>query len=158
MQGKSFFTDLTSTQTANNSLPLQPQAIFAMWVGDLTRSCDAESGQNPLSDRHFGEDVHAADLRCHPPVLALFLHSDNRRLAADPALLAGGELGGEDKNQFDVRSLLHLGVGVQEHAVGADIAGFGRAVFTLRSAYARRHPRRNSGTGSALAIWLCGRH
>jgi len=43
---------------------------------------------NPMSDCHFGEDVHAADLGGYPEVRTLFLDPHNRRLAADPAFLA----------------------------------------------------------------------
>ena len=53
-------------------------------------------GPKPVSDGHLGEDVHAADLGGHPEVGALLLDTDDRRLAADPALLAGGQFGRED--------------------------------------------------------------
>jgi len=44
-------------------------------------------------------------------------------MAANPALLSADQLWRQDQDQFHVRALDHPGLGVQEHTVGAHIAG-----------------------------------
>ena len=52
-------------------------------------------GHRAVSHRGFGEDVHAADLGCHPELWAV-LDANHRRLAAHPALFSRGEFGWKD--------------------------------------------------------------
>ena len=100
----------------------------------------------------FGEDVHAADLGGHAELCSLFFYADDRRLAADPALFARGELGRKDQHQLDFGALLHAGLGVEEHAVGANIASLRGVVGALRSADARGHAGRDSCSCAAIIV------
>lgn len=52
-------------------------------------------GHRAISHTDFGEDVHAADLGCHPELWAL-LNANHRRLAAHPALFSRGKFGWKD--------------------------------------------------------------
>lgn len=80
----------------------------------------------------FGENVHSSDLGGDPEVRSGLFDADNGGLAAGPALLAQCECGREDQDQLDVGSLLHLGVAVEEDAVGAYVPGFGAKVGPVR--------------------------
>src|SRR5579872_647255 len=78
---------------------------------------------NRSSHRDFGKDVHAADLGGNAIIRPFLLDTNNRGLAADPALFAGGKLRGKDQNQLHLSALLHFRTGIEENSVGADVAG-----------------------------------
>jgi hypothetical protein len=100
----------------------------------------------------FGEDVHAADLGGHPKFWAVLLNPDDRGLAAHPALLAGGEFGGENQDQFHVASLFHAGLGVEKDSVGADVASVRGLVDSMSGAHAGGNAGGDSRSGAALGV------
>src|SRR4029077_14976448 len=103
-------------------------------------------------DSGFREDVHAADLRRHAKLRALFFYSDDRRLAAHPALFAGREFGRKDQDQLDVSSLFHARLGIEEDSVGADVAGLGGVIRTVRITHARGNASSDAGSGAAFGV------
>jgi len=112
------------------------------------------------SHRDFGQDVHAPNLRRHPEFASLFLYPHDRSLAANPAFLARGELGRQDQHQLNIGAFFHAGLGVQENAVGANVAGLGCLVRTLGGAHPRGNTGGNSSSAAALGIgshWLSTR-
>jgi hypothetical protein len=105
----------------------------------------------PASDRHFRQDIHPADLGGHPELRA-FLHAHDGGLAANPALLPSRQFRGQDENQLNIGSLLHFGVGVEKHSIGADVAGLSGLFSSLGSADSGGNGGVDSGSGAALVI------
>jgi len=69
------------------SLPIRPEMV---------RLEVHPFAQGKRLDCHFGEDIHTADLGGDPEFGAVFFDPNDRRMAADPALLAGGQFRRED--------------------------------------------------------------
>jgi hypothetical protein len=83
MQGEALFHSLAEFQSQKRP----PAYAFRVFLGP--RGSGRGISQQPskaASDGHFGEDVHAANLGRNPK-LGTFLDSNDRGLAADPALL-----------------------------------------------------------------------
>jgi hypothetical protein len=89
---------------------------------------------------------HPADLGGDPEALAgpLF-HAQHTGVATNPALLSGGQLGRENQDQLDIRALHHARLGIEEYAIGADVAGLGAQLRVCRSG---PNPYRQSGNNS----------
>ena len=74
-------------------------------------------------DRNLRQDVHALDFCGDAEVFArTFFHPQHAGMAANPAFLSRGEFRRKDEDQFHVRALHHAGCGIEENAVGADVA------------------------------------
>jgi hypothetical protein len=72
-------------------------------------------------------------------------------MAAHPTLSAGGQFGGEHEDQFDIGTLGHVGLGIEEYAVGTDVAGLGRQLSSPDCALnANGHASKNSLAGTAI--------
>jgi hypothetical protein len=104
-------------------------------------------------DRNFGKDVNAADL-CGYAELRPVFDTDNGGLAAHPAPLPGCQFGRKNENQFHVGSLLHFGVGVEKHAVGADVPGLSLEIRALLRTHPRGNAGHDAGSGAALGLSL----
>lgn len=95
MQWEAFFHSYDDNLSAIRLLDLRTEQF---WDGSFPALDPKESAPKAPkfpSHREFGKDVHAADLGRHPVVASLLFYPDDGRLAADPALLARGQLGWE---------------------------------------------------------------
>jgi hypothetical protein len=106
------------------------------------------------SDRDFGQDVHAPDLRGYTEFGAFFFNPDDGSLTADPALLAGSELGRKNQNKLHVAALLHAGFGVEENTIGADIPRLRGLIGAISSAHPCRNASSDPGSSTALGVRL----
>lgn len=98
----------------------------------------------------FGEDVHTPDLGRNPKIRAVLFYANDRCLAADPTLFAGGEFRRKNEHKFDFAPLLHAGLRIEEDSVSADVAGLRAVIGTLGCAHARRHAGGDSRSAAAL--------
>lgn len=74
-------------------------------------------------------------------------------MAADPAFLPGGQFWGQDEDQFQDRALHQPGLGIQEYAIGAHIAGVSAQLRFARSgAYTDRQLGDNSFAGPSIDL------
>jgi len=103
-----------------------------------------------LSHGDFGEDIHAANLGGYAEVGAAIFDPNDGGLTTDPAFFARGELRREDENEFDVGSLLHGGVGVEEHAIGADVTSMRGMIGSLGGADVGGDAGGDAGSGAAF--------
>jgi hypothetical protein len=72
--------------------------------------------------RNLWQQVHPPNFGCDSEILArTMLNAQYAGVAADPTLLSRGQFGRENENQLHIRTLGHAGLGVQEHAIRADI-------------------------------------
>jgi len=90
------------------------------------------------STENLRQHIHAPDRSGNSETLAgALFDTQNLSMAANPAFLAGGQLGRQDENQFYVRALSHAGVDIEEYATRAQVAGLGAQLrLTRRAPYA----------------------
>jgi hypothetical protein len=81
------------------------------------------------------------------------LYAQDAGVAADPALLTGGQLWRQDENQLDVRAFRHAGVGIEKYAIRADIASLG-AQFGIRGIVANPHRQLGDDSFARAAVGI----
>jgi hypothetical protein len=104
--------------------------------------------------RNLGQNVHSSDLSGYAEIIAgALFHSQNSGVTTDPALLARGEFGRKYENQFHLRAFHHAGLGIEEHAIRADVASLGGEFSTSGgAANANRDGCNDSVAGTAINL------
>src|ERR1700677_769240 len=100
------------------------------------------------------QNIHLANLRRDPEILArAVFHTQYPRMAAHPALLARGQFGRQDENQFHVRAFHHGSFGIQENSVRADISSLGAQLgISVRGSDADGQPSDDSLARTSISL------
>jgi hypothetical protein len=70
--------------------------------------------------------VHSPNLGRNPEVLAgALFHTQYPGMTANPALLPGSQFGREDEDELYIRAFRHVGLGIKEYAIRAEISSLG---------------------------------
>src|SRR5208282_244460 len=104
------------------------------------------------SDRDFRQDIHALNLRRDSELRSVLLHAHNRRLATHPAPLPGSEFRRKNQHQFHLAPFLHAGFGIEENAVGANVARLGSMVGPLGRTYTGGDAGGDAASSAAFSI------
>ena len=89
---------------------------------DCTKNGAEMQSSKPSRSIQAGIACLALRRQRHAFSVHIIFYSDDRGLAADPALLAAGELRRQDQNHFNVVSLSDRKFGVKKYAIRAQIA------------------------------------
>lgn len=72
----------------------------------------------------FGQELHVPNLGCNAVLISIQIvfHSDDRSLAANPALFTARELRGQYQNHFNIVSLPDRKVGIKKYSIRTQVA------------------------------------